>query len=135
MGAHDVLASEGAVFNWMCSENDNILISKIENHFRVQIIDSRPRGSLIQCYIKWNRTNQTYHLYLGLIQASTNDGKFLLAAWNCRRPTCTDDIISLNDDDVWKGSTTYIGKLRSNFRGTKFTVYDAHATSKCRSKD
>ncbi|CBI33065.3 hypothetical protein VitviT2T_010386 [Vitis vinifera] len=71
-----------------------------------------PRGSLIQCYIKWNRTNQTYHLYFGLIQASTDDGKFLLAAWNCRCPTFTDDIISLNAGDVWKGSTTYIGKLR-----------------------
>ncbi|CBI15820.3 unnamed protein product, partial [Vitis vinifera] len=62
--------------------------------------------------MKRNRTNQTYHLYLGLIQASTDDGKFLLAAWNCRRLTCTDDIISLNAGDVWKGSTTYIGKLR-----------------------
>ncbi|CBI32974.3 unnamed protein product, partial [Vitis vinifera] len=39
MGGHDVLAAEGAVFNWMCSEKDNILISKIENHFGVQIIE------------------------------------------------------------------------------------------------
>lgn len=27
-----------------------------------------PRGSLVQCYIIRNRTNQTYHLYLGLNQ-------------------------------------------------------------------
>ncbi|PWA74752.1 tubby-like protein [Artemisia annua] len=41
--------------------------------------------------------------------------------------------------DVSKGSSTYIGKLRSNFLGTKFTVYDAQPpnggalATKCRS--
>ncbi|KAF7804810.1 tubby-like F-box protein 3 [Senna tora] len=83
-----------------------------------------PRDSLLQCYIKRNRSNQTYYLFLGLNQAaSTDDGKFLLAARKCRRPTHTDYIISLNSDDVSRGSSTYIGKLRSNFLGTKFTVY------------
>ncbi|KAL0391084.1 UNVERIFIED_CONTAM: Tubby-like F-box protein 3 [Sesamum calycinum] len=81
--------------------------------------------TLIQCFIKRNRGNQTYHLYLNLSQASNDDGKFLLAARRCRRPTYTDYIISLNADDVSKGSNNYIGKLRSNFLGTKFTIYDA----------
>ncbi|KAK6120098.1 hypothetical protein DH2020_046134 [Rehmannia glutinosa] len=57
--------------------------------------------------------------------ASNDDGKFLLAARRCRRPTYTDYVISLNADDVSKGSSSYIGKLRSNFLGTKFTIYDA----------
>ncbi|KHN46381.1 Tubby-like F-box protein 3 [Glycine soja] len=85
-----------------------------------------PRDSLLQCYIKRNRSNQTYYLFLGLNQASTDEGKFLLSARKCRRATHTDYIISLNCDDVSRGSSTYIGKLRSNFLGTKFTVYDAH---------
>ena len=103
-----------------------------------------------------------------IIPASTDDGKFLLAARKCRRPTCTDYIISLNSDDVSKGSSTYVGKLRyiysisdirtqvidhcrhefvisfflycrSNFLGTKFTIYDAQPpntgakVTKCRS--
>ncbi|KAJ7977497.1 Tubby-like F-box protein [Quillaja saponaria] len=84
-----------------------------------------PRNSFLQCYIKRNRSNQTYYLFLGLNQASTDDGKFLLAARKYRRPTHTDYIISLNCDVVSRGSNTYIGKLRSNFLGTKFTVYDA----------
>lgn len=46
------------------------------------------------------------------IAASTDDGKFLLAARKCRRPTHTDYIISLNCDDLSRGSSTYIGKLR-----------------------
>ncbi|KAI5445625.1 Tubby- protein 3 [Lathyrus oleraceus] len=61
-----------------------------------------------------------------LNNSSTDDGKFLLAARKCRRATHTDYIISLNLDDVSRGSSTYVGKLRSNFLGTKFTVYDAH---------
>ncbi|KAI3864077.1 hypothetical protein MKW98_031669, partial [Papaver atlanticum] len=82
-----------------------------------------PRETIIQCFIKRNRTAQTY--YLGLTPALTDNGKFLLAARKARRTTCTDYIISIDADDMSKGSGTYIGKLRSNFFGTKFTVYDS----------
>ncbi|KAH9786217.1 Tubby-like F-box protein 3 [Citrus sinensis] len=93
--------------------------------FPISLKQPGPRGSLLQCYIKRNPSN--------------DDGKFLLAARKCRRPTCTDYIISLNCDDVSKGSSTYIGRLRSNFLGTKFTIYDGHPpnaearVTKCRS--
>lgn len=107
--------------------------------FPISLKQPGPRGSLLQCYIKRNRSSQTYYLYLGLNQSSNDDGKFLLAARKCRRPTCTDYIISLNCDDVSKGSSTYIGRLRSNFLGTKFTIYDGQPpnaearVTKCRS--
>ncbi|KAE9463932.1 hypothetical protein C3L33_04064, partial [Rhododendron williamsianum] len=39
-----------------------------------------PRDSLIQCYIKRDRSTQAYLLYLSLNQATSEDGKFLLAA-------------------------------------------------------
>ncbi|KAG6428101.1 hypothetical protein SASPL_112350 [Salvia splendens] len=54
-----------------------------------------------------------------------DDGKFLLSARKCRRPTCTDYMISLHADDTSKGSETCVGKLRSNFLGTKLVVFDA----------
>ncbi|XXG80702.1 hypothetical protein AAC387_Pa09g1509 [Persea americana] len=92
--------------------------------FPISLKQPGPRDSLLQCFIKRNRGTQTYSLYLGLSQALTDNGKFLLAARKCRRPTCTDYIISLDTSDMSKGSNTYIGKLRSNFLGTKFTVYD-----------
>ncbi|XP_009587286.1 tubby-like F-box protein 3 [Nicotiana tabacum] len=107
--------------------------------FPISLKQPGPRDNLVQCFIKRNRSSQTYHLYLNFNEASNDDGKFLLAARKCRRPTCTDYIISLNADDVSKGSSTYIGKLRSNFLGTKFTIYDAQPSnagakvSKCRS--
>lgn len=47
--------------------------------------------------------------------ALTDDGKFLLAARKCRKPTCTDYLISLDRGDMSKGTGTYIGKLRSSF--------------------
>ncbi|XP_044502956.1 tubby-like F-box protein 3 isoform X2 [Mangifera indica] len=107
--------------------------------FPISLKQPGPRATLLQCYIKRNCGNQTYYLYLSLNQASNDDGKFLLAARKCRRPTCTDYIISLNCDDVSKGSSTYIGKLRSNFLGNKFTIYDGQPpnararVTKCRS--
>lgn len=123
----NVVACAGVCRSWREITKEIVKTPELSGKltFPISLKQPGPRGSLLQCYIKRNRSNQTYHLYLGLNQASTDDGKFLLAARKCRRPTCTDYIISLNADDVSKGSTTYIGKLRSNFLGTKFTVYDA----------
>lgn len=44
--------------------------------------------------------------------AVMEEGKFLLAARKFRRATSTDYIISLNADDMSRGSSTYVGKLR-----------------------
>ncbi|CAA0825499.1 Tubby-like F-box protein 3 [Striga hermonthica] len=93
--------------------------------FPISLKQPGPRNAMIQCFIKRKRGTQTYHLYLNLSQASNDDGKFLLSAQRHRRPTYTDYIISLNADDVSKCSNNYIGKLRSNFLGTKFIIYDA----------
>ncbi|KAG8480946.1 hypothetical protein CXB51_025625 [Gossypium anomalum] len=61
------------------------------------------------------------------LAALSDGGKFLLAARKCRRPTCTDYIISLQAEDFSKGTNTYAGRLRSNFLGTKFTVFDGQS--------
>ncbi|CAK9179136.1 unnamed protein product [Ilex paraguariensis] len=87
--------------------------------FPVSVKQPGPRDSLLQCYIKRNRATQTYHLYLSESQALADDGKFLLAAHKCRRPTHTDYTISLN--------------AGVQFFGTKFTVCDGlppHAGAK-----
>ncbi|TXG52205.1 hypothetical protein EZV62_021374 [Acer yangbiense] len=51
--------------------------------------------------------------------------KLLLAARKVRRATSTDFMISLVGNDFSRTSNTYVGKLRSNFLGTKFTIYDS----------
>ncbi|KAE9611520.1 hypothetical protein Lal_00011635 [Lupinus albus] len=123
-----VVACAGVCRSWRQIIQEIVKPPQLSTHltFPISLKQPGPRGSLIQCYIKRNRSNQIYYLFLSLNQASTDDGKFLLAARKCRRATHTDYIISLNYDDVSRGSNTYIGKLRSNFLGTKFTVYDAH---------
>ncbi|XP_023640837.1 tubby-like F-box protein 3 isoform X2 [Capsella rubella] len=128
----NVVSCAGVCRNWREIVKEIVKVPEVSSKltFPISLKQPGPRGSLVQCYIMRNRSNQTYYLYLGLNQAASNDdGKFLLAAKRFRRPTCTDYIISLNSDDVSRGSNTYIGKLRSNFLGTKFTVYDAQPTN------
>ncbi|KAK4794203.1 hypothetical protein SAY86_012197 [Trapa natans] len=85
-----------------------------------------PRETPIQCFIKRDRSTSTYGLYLGLTPALSGDmSKLLLVARKIRRPTTTDFIISLVPDDFSRASTTYVGKIRSNFLGTKFTIFDS----------
>ncbi|XP_024383240.1 tubby-like F-box protein 6 isoform X1 [Physcomitrium patens] len=92
--------------------------------FPVALKQPGPREDTVQCFIKRDRTTSTYQLFLGLPPSQEN-GKFLLAAQKFRRATSTDYIISLNQEDMSRGSSTYVGKLRSNFLGTKFTIYDS----------
>ncbi|KAI3815401.1 hypothetical protein L1987_15068 [Smallanthus sonchifolius] len=94
--------------------------------FPVSLKQPGPRGGTIQCYIKRDKSNLTYRLFLCLSPAAllVENGKFLLSAKRTRRTTCTEYVISMDADNISRSSSTYIGKLRSNFLGTKFIIYD-----------
>jgi len=123
-----VVACAGVCRSWRHITKDIVRVTELcgKLTFPISLKQPGPRDILLQCFIKRCRTSQTYYLYLSLTSALADDGKFLLAARKSRRPTCTDYIISLDADDMSKGSSTYVGKLRSNFLGTKFTVFDGH---------
>lgn len=93
--------------------------------FPISIKQPGPRDNIIKCFIKRNRSLQMYYLYLSLTNALAEDGKLLLAARRFRRATCNEYVISLHADDLSKGGGACVGKLRSNFLGTKFTIYDS----------
>ncbi|CAM8998658.1 unnamed protein product [Rhodiola kirilowii] len=94
--------------------------------FPISLKQPGPRDQPIQCYIKRERATSVYRLYLGLGPAiSGNVSKMLLAAKKVRRTANTEFLISLDSEDFSRTSSMYVGKLRSNFLGTKFTVYDA----------
>ncbi|CAH9129837.1 unnamed protein product [Cuscuta epithymum] len=93
--------------------------------FPIAVKQPGPRDNLMQCFLKRCSSSQTFRLYLNLTQALTDDGKFLLAARKYRRTTCSDYIISLHPSDMSKANGNYVGKVRSNFLGNKFTIYDA----------
>ncbi|XP_022751391.1 tubby-like F-box protein 2 isoform X1 [Durio zibethinus] len=93
--------------------------------FPISLKQPGPRESPIQCYIRRDRATSTYLLFHGLVPSEGERDKLLLAARKVRRATCTDFVISLVADDFSRASNTYVGKLRSNFLGTKFTIYDS----------
>ncbi|KAJ3677906.1 hypothetical protein LUZ60_001709 [Juncus effusus] len=93
--------------------------------FPVSMKQPGPRDGMIQCFIKRDKSKLTYHLYLCLSPAVlVENGKFLLSAKRSRKTTCTEYIISMDADHISRSSSTYIGKIRSNFLGTKFIIYD-----------
>lgn len=93
--------------------------------FPVSLKQPGPRDGTIQCYIKRDKSTQTYYLYLCLSSAVIAEGgKFLLLAKRYSRPTCTEYTIFMNADNTSRSSNMYIGKLRSNLLGTKFVIYD-----------
>ncbi|KAL6542314.1 Tubby-like F-box protein 5 [Orobanche minor] len=94
--------------------------------FPISLKQPGPRDAPIQCFIKRDRTTSTYRLYFGLMpSAEDGNDKLLLAAKRIRRPTATDFLISLVASDFSRASNTFVGKIRSNFLGTKFTIYDS----------
>ncbi|KAL8524910.1 hypothetical protein ACS0TY_014508 [Phlomoides rotata] len=121
-----VVACAGVCKSWREVMKELVKIPEVSGKitFPISVKQPGPRESLLQCFIKRNRSNHTYYLFVSLSQALADDGKFLLAARKCRKPTYTDYTVSLHADDTSKGNDTFVGKLRSNFLGTKFTVYD-----------
>ncbi|KAI3451675.1 hypothetical protein Pfo_008340 [Paulownia fortunei] len=97
--------------------------------FPISLKQPGPRDAPIQCFIKRDRTTSTYRLYFGLTPSEDENDKLLLAAKKIRRATSTDFVISLVADDFSRASNTFVGKLRSNFLGTKFTIYDSQPPS------
>ncbi|CAA0822036.1 Tubby-like F-box protein 10 [Striga hermonthica] len=100
--------------------------------FPVSLKQPGSRDGPIQCFIKRDKSNLTYHLFLCLSPALfVENGKFLLSAKRTRKTTCTEYVISMDADNISRSSSTYIGKLRSNFLGTKFVIYDTQPPHAC----
>ncbi|GAB4843554.1 Tubby- protein 3 [Ancistrocladus abbreviatus] len=123
----NVLVCAGVCKNWRDIMKEIVKTPELTGKitFPISVKQPGPRDNTLRCFIRRNRSTQTYYLYLSLTNALAEDGKFLLAARRYRRATCNDYIISLDADETSKGCGTYVGKLRSNFLGNKFTIYDA----------
>ncbi|KAD2060941.1 hypothetical protein E3N88_41927 [Mikania micrantha] len=123
-----VVACAAVCRSWrsMCKEIVRTPESCGKLTFPVSLKQPGPRDVTIQCFIKRDKSNLTYHLYLCLSPAAllVENGKFLLSAKRTRRTTCTEYVISMEAEKISSTSNTYIGKLRSNFLGTKFIIYD-----------
>ncbi|KAL9250317.1 Tubby-like F-box protein 8-like protein [Drosera capensis] len=126
-GRKHVVACASVCRAWreMCKEIVSCLELSGKLTFPVSLKQPGPRDSPIQCFIKRDKSNLTCHLYLCLSPALlVENGKFLLSAKRTRRTTCTEYVISTDADNISRSSRTYIGKVRSNFLGTKYIIYD-----------
>ncbi|GAA0186831.1 scaffold/adaptor protein [Lithospermum erythrorhizon] len=88
------------------------------------LIKPGPRDIPLQCLVKRDKKNSKFYLYLALSPGFTDKGKFLLAARRYRYSAHSEYIISFDAGDISQGSNAYVGKLRSDFLGTSFTIYD-----------
>lgn len=82
-----------------------------------------PPGAMVQCYIQRRKTGMarlfpTYEIYL-------KDGdQFLLAARKRKKNKTSNYLMSLDKDDLGRHTNSFFGKLRSNFIGTEFALFD-----------
>uniref|UniRef100_A0A0A9DCK3 Tubby-like F-box protein n=1 Tax=Arundo donax TaxID=35708 RepID=A0A0A9DCK3_ARUDO len=127
-GRRDVVTCAGVCRSWRGVVKEIVRTPEASGKltFPISLKQPGPRDAPIKCFIRRNQTTQSYYLCIGLTDALADDGKFLLSARKYRRPTCSEYLISLDVSDTSRGNGTYIGKLRSNFLGTKFTAYDSH---------
>ncbi|XP_074125385.1 tubby-related protein 3 isoform X2 [Sminthopsis crassicaudata] len=86
-----------------------------------------PRGITVKCRITRDKKGMdrglypTYYMHL---ERDENRKTFLLAGRKRKKSKTSNYLISIDPTDLSREGESYIGKLRSNLMGTKFTVYD-----------
>nr|CAB3267380.1 tubby-related protein 3-like [Phallusia mammillata] len=86
-----------------------------------------PQGYTIKCKISRDKKGLDRHAYpTYYLHYERDDGKktFILAGRKRKRSKTSNYLISVDATDLSRGGESFIGKLRSNIMGTKFTVYD-----------
>ncbi|KAK2088875.1 Tubby- protein 2 [Saguinus oedipus] len=104
---------------------------------KAYVLQPALQGIRMQCYIKRDnrgvhkRLFPLYYLYLenpdGLKVQSAGPaalGHFLLAGRKRRRSKTSNYLISLDPTDLSRDGDNFVGKVRSNALGTKFTIFD-----------
>lgn len=83
-----------------------------------------PKGSgIVQCYIRRNKsgTNKLFPVFSLYLK----DGdRFLLASKKRPNNKTSNYLISMRESDLSRDGENYLGKLRSNFVGTEFQIFD-----------
>ncbi|NXI37852.1 TULP3 protein, partial [Galbula dea] len=86
-----------------------------------------PRGITVKCRITRDKKGMdrglfpTYFMHL---ERDDNRKTFLLAGRKRKKSKTSNYLISVDPTDLSREGGSFIGKLRSNLMGTKFTVYD-----------
>ncbi|XP_045561166.1 tubby-related protein 1 isoform X4 [Salmo salar] len=83
------------------------------------------QGVTVKCKMTRDKRGMDKGLYPTYYLHLDNEKKvFLLAGRKRKKSTTSNYLISIDPTDLSRGGENFIGKLRSNMMGTKFTVFD-----------
>ncbi|XP_029455831.1 tubby-related protein 3 isoform X2 [Rhinatrema bivittatum] len=86
------------------------------------------RGITVKCRITRDKKGMDrglYPTYFMHLERDDNKKTFLLAGRKRKKSKTSNYLISIDPTDLSREGESFIGKLRSNLMGTKFTVYDS----------
>ncbi|XP_053086775.1 tubby-related protein 1 isoform X2 [Pangasianodon hypophthalmus] len=89
------------------------------------VLQPAQQGITVKCKVTRDKRGMDRGLYPTYYLHLDNEKKvFLLAGRKRKKSTTSNYLISIDPTDLSRGGENYIGKLRSNLMGTKFTVFD-----------
>ncbi|XP_071941801.1 tubby-related protein 3-like isoform X2 [Antedon mediterranea] len=91
------------------------------------VLRPAPQGQTVKCRISRDKKGIDRGMYpTYFLHMERDDGKriFLLAARRRKKSTTSNYLLSTDATDLSRDGEAYSGKLRSNFMGTHFTIYD-----------
>ncbi|CDQ70851.1 unnamed protein product [Oncorhynchus mykiss] len=98
------------------------------------VVRPAPRGVTVKCRISRDKKGMDRGLYpTYFMHMEREDGRklFLLAGRKRKKSKTSNYLISVDATDLSREGESFMGKLRSNLMGTKFTVYD-QGTNPCK---
>ncbi|XP_027002986.1 tubby-related protein 1 isoform X1 [Tachysurus fulvidraco] len=90
------------------------------------VLQPAQQGITVKCKVTRDKRGMDRGLYPTYYLHLDNEKKqvFLLAGRKRKKSTTSNYLISIDPTDLSRGGENFVGKLRSNLMGTKFTVFD-----------
>ncbi|KAJ0068661.1 hypothetical protein NL108_010335 [Boleophthalmus pectinirostris] len=89
------------------------------------VLEPAPQGVTVKCRVTRDQRGVDKSLYpLYYLHLDNEKKTFLLAGRKRKKSATSNYLISIDATDLSRGGDNFVGKLRSNLMGTKFTVYD-----------
>ncbi|XP_078105183.1 TUB like protein 1b [Sander vitreus] len=103
------------------SPSPEIEFDNLENF----VMDPAPQGVTVKCRVTRDQRGVDKSLYpLYYLHLDNAKKTFLLAGRKRKKCATSNYLISIDATDLSRGGENFIGKLRSNLMGTKFTIFD-----------
>ncbi|XP_061741198.1 tubby-related protein 1-like isoform X4 [Nerophis ophidion] len=95
------------------------------DNLEVFVLEAAPQGRTVRCRVTRDQRGMDKSLYpLYYLHLDHDKKTFLLAGRKRKKCATSNYLISTDATDLSRGGHNFIGKLRSNLMGTKFTVFD-----------